>query len=361
MQHQRVLSEDLKSVNLVQLINARSPLEPVGRCFRGNCFAHDDNSRSLYVYPERAQWWCFGPCDSGGDVVAFLMAADQISYGHAIRKLAVQYGLAPEQATADPVNTVNSNDHKQTYLYGPASVEFQRRKNEQRLKRVLDVDPLDTDQIYELVRRRTISYVDDRELTVGHLAYIGKIADIYRPRTFSMRSLHEDQEPRTLGILMSLPTTIQAHGVLESSDGQIHIEDATQVFNAGHITWCNGEAIYKDLATGTHHASTLHGCSSKGFCLVQIHDSPSPLWVWPREPASVGGRDRPFRYRKSGESKTSLATLESFFIQNSLGGPIPESFTDMSGVTVPINVPESSSNRHSDRMRLIREIDHGVD
>ena len=361
MQHQRVLEEELKSVNLVQLINARSPLEPVGRCFRGNCFAHDDNSRSLYVYPERAQWWCFGPCDSGGDVVAFLMAADQISRGHAIRELAVQYGLAPEQAAAAPVNTVNSNDHKQTYLYGPASVEFQRRKNEQRLKRVLDVDPLDSNQLYELIRRRTISYVDDRELTVGNLAYIGKLADTYRPRTFSMRTLHENQEPRTLGILISLPTTIQAHGELESSDGRIHIEDATQVFNAGHITWCQGEAIYKDLTTGTHHASTLLGCSSKGFCLVQIDDSPSPLWVWPREPASVGGRDRPFRYRKSGESKTSFVTLESFFIQNSLGGPIPASFTDISGVEVPINVPKSSPKRHADRIRFIREMDPGVE
>ena len=164
-----------------------------------------------------------------------------------------------------------------------------------------------------------------------------------------------------MGILISMPTTLQDHAEIELPDGKVHIEDKSRVYDCGTITWCEGEAIYKDLATGTHYASTLLGCSSKGFCLIQIDDSPSPLWVWPREPASVGGRDRPFPYRKSGESKTSFLTLESFFIQNSLGGPIPESFQDISGATVPINVPESSSNRHSDRMRLIRKINPGVD
>jgi hypothetical protein len=275
----------------------------------------------------------------------------------------VQYGLAPEQATADPVNTANSeliDDNSQTYLSGPGSFEFIRRRVE-RLKRVFDVDSLYAAERYDLIRRPTISYVDDRELTAGNLAYIGKLADAFRPSTFSMRTLHDNQEPRTVGILISLPTTIQAHAELESADSQVHIEDATRVYDGGTITWCEGEAIYKDLGTGTHYASTLLGCSSKGFCLVLVGDSLSPLWVWPREPKEIGGRDRPFPYRKSGESKVSFLSLESFFINNSLNGPVPEFFTDISGVRVAINVPESSSNRHADRMRLIREMDRGID
>ena len=349
MQHQRVLEEELKSVNLVQLINARSPLEPVGRCFRGNCPLHEDHDRSLYVYPERAQWRCFAPpCDSGGDVVAFLMAADQISHGQAIRKLAVQYGLSPKQATADPINTANPglmDDHNQTYRFGPGSVEFLMRRAK-RLERVLDVDALDTDQLYELLFEPTISQVDDRKLTAGNLAMVGKI---YDGRMSAFRPLLKYQEPRTVGILISMPTTIQEHAEIETADGEVHIEDTTKVYDCGTITWCEGEAIYKN-EEGTHFCTTLLGCSSRGFCLIEVEGAPSPLWVFPRDPR---GRDRLFPYRKSGESKTSILTLESFFIQNSLEGPIPESFTDISGVTVPINIPESSSNRHSDRMRLI--------
>ena len=349
MQHQRVLEEELKSVNLVQFINARSPLEPVGRCFRGNCCAHDDRDRSLFVYPEREQWRCFAPhCEAGGDVVAFLMAAEKISHSEAIRKLAVQYGLSPKQSTAHPMNTSNPglvDDHDQTHLFGPGSVEFLMRRAK-RLERVLDVDALDTDQLYELLFEPTISQVDDRKLTAGNLAMVGKI---YDGRMFAFRSMLKYQEPRTVGILISMPTTIQEHAEIETADGEVHIEDTTKVYDCGTITWCEGEAIYKD-EEGTHFCTTLLGCSSRGFCLIEVEGAPSPLWVFPRDPR---GRDRLFPYRKSGESKTSILTLESFFIQNSLEGPIPESFTDISGVTVPINIPESSSNRHSDRMRLI--------
>ena len=129
MNSKRFLSEEIISVvNLVQFINARSPLEPVGRCFRGNCCFHDDNTRSLYVYPERAQWRCFAPqCDSGGDIVAFLMATEKISYSRAIRQLAVQYGLAPGRATSHPMDITNPgsvDDHDQTHLPGPGSVSY---------------------------------------------------------------------------------------------------------------------------------------------------------------------------------------------------------------------------------------------
>ena len=231
---------------------------------------------------------------------------------------------------------------------------------EQRLGRVLDLGYLDADEKAELLRRPTIKNIDDRELTAGNLVYIGKLADItYRGSRRYLRALRPG--PTTVGILTSTPETLQKHADIETPDGQFRIEDATRVYNGGEITWCEGEAIYRDLESGIHYPTTLLGCSSKGFSVIHIDDSPSPLWVWPREPEEIGGRDRPFPYRKAGESEVSYISLESFFIQNSLDGPIPESFTDLSGVVVPINAPKSSPRRHADRIRFIREMDPGVE
>jgi hypothetical protein len=63
-----------------------------------------------------------------------------------------------------------------------------------------------------------------------------------------------------------------------------------------------------------------------------------------------GGRDRPFPYRKADWLEDSYLTLESFFIHDCLDGAIPDFYTDVSGIDVPIEIPKSSPKRHADRL-----------
>jgi hypothetical protein len=153
---------------------------------------------------------------------------------------------------------------------------------------------------------------------------------------------------------------LQNHVEIECPDGQIRIEDASEVFNAGEITWVRGEAIVKDVTTNAHDTATLLGCSSMGFCLIEPADSP-PFWIGPKEPDEAGGRARPFAaniHDVSGRSVRFLS-LESFFIHDSIDGKIPDSYRDVSGIEVPIEVPKYSLKRHADRDRRHRSTEIG--
>lgn len=83
----------LESVDLVDLVGEYVRLVKAGRTYKGVCPFHPDSKPSLTVSPERQLWYCFG-CHEGGSAFQFLMKAENLSFGEALRELAHRGGVA---------------------------------------------------------------------------------------------------------------------------------------------------------------------------------------------------------------------------------------------------------------------------
>lgn len=69
--------------DIVSVIDKYTPLKKAGSRFTGRCPLHQERNPSLTVYPDQQSWYCFS-CNTGGDVVAFIRAADQCDFKQAI-------------------------------------------------------------------------------------------------------------------------------------------------------------------------------------------------------------------------------------------------------------------------------------
>ena len=70
---------------------------------KGLCPFHDEKSPSFHVTPARGYFHCFG-CQEGGDVIAFMMKIDHLSFTETIERLAsrIGYQLTYEQSSGGP-------------------------------------------------------------------------------------------------------------------------------------------------------------------------------------------------------------------------------------------------------------------
>jgi len=80
------------ATDIVQLIGEKVTLRRAGRSYKGLCPFHSEKTPSFTVTPDRQIWHCFG-CSKGGDVYAFVMEADKITFPEAIRVLADRAGI----------------------------------------------------------------------------------------------------------------------------------------------------------------------------------------------------------------------------------------------------------------------------
>ena len=73
---------------------------------KGLCPFHDEKSPSFHVTPSKGYFHCFG-CQSGGDVIAFLMKIDHLTFTETIERLAdrIGYTLRYEENSAGPAVT----------------------------------------------------------------------------------------------------------------------------------------------------------------------------------------------------------------------------------------------------------------
>lgn len=75
-----------REISLERLVSQRVPLAEKGADLVGRCPFHDDKTPSLVVTPSKNLWHCFG-CGAGGDVVAWVMKAEGVSFRHAVELL----------------------------------------------------------------------------------------------------------------------------------------------------------------------------------------------------------------------------------------------------------------------------------
>lgn len=80
------------ATDIVQLIGEKVRLRRVGTRWSGLCPFHNEKTPSFTVNPERQIWHCFG-CNKGGDVFAFLMETDKVTFPEALAILAERAGI----------------------------------------------------------------------------------------------------------------------------------------------------------------------------------------------------------------------------------------------------------------------------
>ena len=97
--------------SFLQELKERSDIETVvssyvnlkrrGRNCVGLCPFHNEKTPSFTLYPENGSFYCFG-CGTGGDVIRFVMLAENLDYIEAVRFLADRAGMPmPEQGVDD--------------------------------------------------------------------------------------------------------------------------------------------------------------------------------------------------------------------------------------------------------------------
>jgi DNA primase len=85
-----------EQTDIVQVIGHRVRLKRAGRSLVGLCPFHNEKTPSFNVSRERQTYHCFG-CNEGGDVFAFLMAMDGLSFVEAITECAQVAGVIIEE------------------------------------------------------------------------------------------------------------------------------------------------------------------------------------------------------------------------------------------------------------------------
>ena len=114
--------DELKRKNsIVDVINSYVPLQRAGTLYKACCPFHNEKTPSFIVYERTESFYCYG-CGAGGDVVSFVMKADNLDYASAIESLAKRAGLTvPYDNT---YNRENADKRKRTLEANREAAKF---------------------------------------------------------------------------------------------------------------------------------------------------------------------------------------------------------------------------------------------
>ncbi|MGB9641822.1 MAG: CHC2 zinc finger domain-containing protein, partial [Candidatus Ratteibacteria bacterium] len=73
----------IEKLDILELVSKYVKLKKTGRNYRGLCPFHPEKTPSFFVNPEKQIFHCFG-CNTGGNVLSFLMKIENASFGEAV-------------------------------------------------------------------------------------------------------------------------------------------------------------------------------------------------------------------------------------------------------------------------------------
>jgi len=94
------IDEVKQKIDIAEIIGQYTALKKAGRNLTALCPFHSEKHPSFFVYPEQQSWHCFGACNTGGDVFAFIMKKEGLDFGEALRRLAQKAGVTLPSRTA---------------------------------------------------------------------------------------------------------------------------------------------------------------------------------------------------------------------------------------------------------------------
>jgi len=117
------IDEVKQKIDIVEVIGQYAKLKKAGRNLTALCPFHSEKNPSFFVYPEQQSWHCFGACNTGGDVFAFVMKKEGLDFGEALRMLAERAGVtlpsrtAPREKKEEKEEFFNINDAAALYFH----------------------------------------------------------------------------------------------------------------------------------------------------------------------------------------------------------------------------------------------------
>lgn len=103
---QSFIQQLLMRCEIEDVISNYVVLKREGRNRKALCPFHSEKTPSMVIYPDTQSFYCFG-CGTGGDVITFVMKAENLGYVEAIRLLAERVGMTvPDEAYDDKTSAL---------------------------------------------------------------------------------------------------------------------------------------------------------------------------------------------------------------------------------------------------------------
>jgi DNA primase catalytic core len=308
--------ERLKTeVSLIRVVEASGvKLEKRGRDFVGRCPFHEDRTPSFVVSPEKNLWNCLGSCGGGGDVIAFVMRREGVSFRHAVELLRGDDGPAAGTRQNRPLA-----EEKNAAASGADTLKIAQRSRAQKMA------PLETSSADDqaLLNRVAGYYHETLKASPEAQAYLKKrgLADAALIERFKLGYAN-----RTLGYRLPASTRVagaelrgrlQALGVMRAS-GHEHFSGSLVIpilDAAGNVAGLYGRKLLDNLRPGTAKHLYLPGSHKGVFNLAAFAASEEmilcealidALTFW-----AAGYRNVTAAYGVNGFTDEILAALKS--------------------------------------------------
>jgi len=95
------IDEIRNKADILQIVGEYVPLKKRGKNYLGLCPFHSEKTPSFTVSPEKQIFHCFG-CNEGGNVFAFLMKIENISFSEAVELLGERLNIAVKKTGTSP-------------------------------------------------------------------------------------------------------------------------------------------------------------------------------------------------------------------------------------------------------------------